>query len=223
MSLWRRIMDRVTPVGARMKRDWEARARENAMHYVADFKPHWDDPEEFFRTGLDDTERFLAEAGWSATDGLRLLEIGCGVGRMTRHLAERFAHVTAIDISPTMIAEARRLNGHIANAEFREGSGTDLAGLPDASFDRVMSYIVFQHIPDSAVILGYIREALRVMKPDGEFRFQARNDMAHRVTDTYNGAGISLDAVRAIAEERGLRVHRVSGEGTHYCYMTISR
>jgi SAM-dependent methyltransferase len=52
------------------------------------------------------------------------------------------------------------------------GNGVDLSAYPDASFDFVFSYIVFQHIPDVNVTLKYIREAGRVLRPGGSFYFQ---------------------------------------------------
>lgn len=215
---WRRWL----PVRLYMKVAWERRARRNAMHYVADFRPEWDDEAAFFQTGLDDTEKLLAAAQWGDTSGGRLLEIGCGVGRMTRHLAARFAEVDGIDISPTMIRRAKELNAAVPNARFHEGNGVDLSTFHDATFDFALSYIVFQHIPDEQAILGYVREALRVLKPGGRFLFQARTDRVHGSTDTYNGASIACADVERIAAEAGFHVERVEGEGTHYTYFHVA-
>jgi SAM-dependent methyltransferase len=210
------------PVRWRMAADWERRARQNAMHFIADFRPNWDGDEAgFFASGLDDTNRFLSEAGWTDTGNTSLLEIGCGVGRMTRHFATRFANVTAVDVSPTMIRDAKRLNDHLKNVEFLVNSGVDLRNLPDSHYDYVLSYIVFQHIPDPEIIYGYIREALRVLKPDGRFRFQARNDRAHARPDTYSGASLDVQRVSKLAIEHGRTVHKIAGEGTAECYIEV--
>ena len=75
------------------------------------------------------------------------------------------------------------------------GSGFDLRPLPDACFDLVFSYIVFQHIPSAAVIRSYVREAGRVLKPGGAFKFQVNGDQsaAYRahVRDTWQGETFS--------------------------------
>ena len=115
-----------------MKWAWERRARRNALHFIADYKDEWDDPAEFFQTGRDDVERFLGATDWGDTSGAALLEIGCGVGRMSRHLAARFASVDALDISATMIAKARDLNAGVPNLRFHVGNGCDLRAFPDA-------------------------------------------------------------------------------------------
>ena len=83
-----------------------------------------------------------------------VVEIGCGLGRMTRALAARAGGVTAIDVSPEMLERAQRLNPNLSTVAWTAGDGTTLAGIPDASADACMSHVVFQHIPDPAVTLG---------------------------------------------------------------------
>lgn len=68
----------------------------------------------------------------------RALDFGCGVGRLTRAMARVARHVVGFDVSPGMLAEARR-HEH-PNVEFAEV-------LPDGVFDWINSLIVFQHIP----------------------------------------------------------------------------
>jgi len=206
-----------------MARDWEARAQENALHYIADFREQWDDLDEFFLTGKHDVDKLMAMANWLEDEMKRgrLLEIGCGVGRMTRHFADHFDHVVGIDISPTMIQRAGELNGHLANASFRVNSGSDLADFETDSFDFVLSYIVFQHIPSEDIIAGYIAESLRVLKPSGTFFFQARNMPQYEEIGTYAGAPISVERVKRIAVDAGRQARVVEGEGTLFCYFEI--
>ena len=80
-----------------MKRDtdimrsfWDAKARENATYYVSSYRPYDDqDPAEFWEWGEKLAERFLAESGIPFDGTETMLEIGCGVGRMTRYFAGR--------------------------------------------------------------------------------------------------------------------------------------
>ena len=60
----------------------------------------------------------------------RVVEIGCGVGRLTRVLSERAASVKAIDVSAEMLVQAQEHNGHLENVEWIEGDGTSLDGIP---------------------------------------------------------------------------------------------
>jgi len=220
----RRFLRNLVPARLRMARAWEDRARRNAMHYVADHRAVWDDEAAFFQTGADDTAKLLGMAGWGDTSGGRLLEIGCGVGRMTRHLSRSFEHVTAIDISPTMISKAKALNASTGNARFEVSSGTDLGLQPDAHFDFVLSYIVFQHIPEANIVYCYVREAVRVLKPGGRFLFQVRNDPGYVPHyDTYDGAAVDLPEIQRVAEGAGSSMLRTIGAGTQYCFIEIQK
>ncbi len=89
-----------------------------------------------------------------------VLEIGCGVGRLMRK------GYVGIDISEKMlkIAISRK-----PNCRFLVTDG-DIP-FPDKSFDSVYSMLVFQHIKPKQVY-RYIREAHRVLKTDGLFKFQ---------------------------------------------------
>ena len=96
----------------KMRSDWDERAKENAMHYVDTSRTDWTD-EEFFASG----EQQIAEdirtdmenvcQGQNPRD-MRILEIGCGAGRLTRAFARLFGEVHAVDISGEMVAAARR-------------------------------------------------------------------------------------------------------------------
>ena len=90
-------------------------------------------------------------------------EIGCGIGRITRWFAEGFGEVHGIDVAPEMIGQG--VNGWPPTGMWcciLVLDSTCANSLPDAHFDLVFSYIVFQHIPSAAAIRNYIREAGRV-------------------------------------------------------------
>ena len=158
-----------------MRRYWDDRARENAAWYV-DTTLHYDDPDmvRFFADG----ERIVGDALHDAPAlPMRTevaVEIGSGLGRVVQALATRFDRVVGVDISPTMVEEARRLVPD-DRVEFRLGDGASLAGIDDASVDLVLSFTVLQHIPDPAVIEAYLREAGRVLRPGGVLVFQWNN------------------------------------------------
>jgi SAM-dependent methyltransferase len=84
-----------------------------------------------------------------------VLELGCGSGSPeTRRLAQRFA-VTGVDISPRQVERARAA---IPEASFMVADLTELA-LPPASYEAVVSFYVFNHVPRDllAPLLGRIR------------------------------------------------------------------
>lgn len=100
----------------------------------------------FLDTGERDVARAigLLERRFGAIDPEgHVVDFGCGVGRLVIPFARRFARVTGIDVSPSMIAEARRncAAAGIGNAAFVASP----EGLSGAAL--VHSFIVFQHIP----------------------------------------------------------------------------
>jgi ubiquinone/menaquinone biosynthesis C-methylase UbiE len=152
-----------------MRRDWDARAVKDAFFYIASWRKDWD-VSEFFKSGEEDYERLvqpvLNRLGFSPA-GKKMVELGCGAGRMTRVFAARFAHVTALDISSEMLNRGRQLLPQLENVEWRLANGSDLRGIPSNLADFVFSYLVLQHLPDEILVRHYIREMLRIANGSG--------------------------------------------------------
>src|SRR4051794_29456258 len=75
------------------------------------------------------------------TSGLKVLDVGCGDGTTAIPEAQLGADVTGVDISSPLVAAAtaRAREMGLSNARFQEGDACDLAGVPDKSFDLVVS------------------------------------------------------------------------------------
>ena len=148
------------------------------------------------------------------------MEIGCGVGRMTRMLARVFGHVTAVDVSDEMISRAKANLSSVSNVTLVVGDGESLTGLADSAYDFAFSFIVFQHIPSYDVIRSYCREVYRVLKPGSLFKFQVQGAVsAAPATDTWLGCTISEQNARDFAAEAGFVVERTLGAGTQYYWL----
>src|SRR5205823_98651 len=93
------------------------------------------------------------------------VEVGCGIGRMTPLLAERFDRVVAVDVSPAMLAATRAALGDAGHVELRLVSGTDLSSIDDGVADAVVCYLVLQHVPERQAIVAYLAEFARVLAP----------------------------------------------------------
>jgi SAM-dependent methyltransferase len=105
----------------------------------------------------------LAAGQLGDVTGLRVLEIGCGVGEFSRLLAERGARVTGADISPVAVEETgRQLEGY----EGTEAIAADICAVPfaDETFDLVVSLETIEHSPDPRKALA---ELVRVTKRGG--------------------------------------------------------
>lgn len=95
------------------------------------------------------------------------VEVGCGPGRMTGALAERFDRVLAVDVSPAMLARARQAVT-ASHVDFRAVAGDRLDSVEDACGDVAVCYLVLQHLPSRRVVAAYLRELGRVLRPGGE-------------------------------------------------------
>src|ERR1041384_1907734 len=157
-----------------MRAFWDDKARENPLWYIySGLEYTAPDEERFWSSGEHDVESVLREAG--VQRGHAAIDIGCGVGRLTRALAQRFEEVQGFDVSPRMVELARARNEGIANLSFQPIEQAGRLPLADASVDFVLTLQVLQHIPSQGVQLSYIREAGRVLKPGGTFAFQLRS------------------------------------------------
>jgi len=207
-----------------MQRDWDARARENARYYVAPRKKNWTD-DEFFRSGERDVREYVLLDLMNICQGrkpaeMRVLEIGCGAGRLLRALAGVFGRVDGVDVSGEMIARAREALRDFANASVHRNNGADLAMFAPGQFDFAFSYIVFQHIPSKAVVENYIREVHRVLRPGALFKFQVQGCPAEeRNCDTWNGVGFREEEMRQIAERTHFEMRYCWGAGTQYFWL----
>lgn len=102
----------------------------------------------------------------------RALDFGCGLGRITRALAQPFDEAVGVDISEDMVRRAQELNVDVPHAAFVVNVANDLARFEDAGFDLAFSSIVLQHVPDRSTIESYVAEFCRVVRPGGLVMFQ---------------------------------------------------
>jgi SAM-dependent methyltransferase len=145
-------------------------AQENAEYYIytasdVDFTT----PEGrslFLRSGREDVTQILAEAAPYVNGWHRAVEIGCGVGRLTVPMAERFDEVVAVDIAPTML---RKLAANTRGAGMHNVRGflPDEPWFDQGKADLVYSLIVFQHIESWPEIARYFSRIATCLAPDG--------------------------------------------------------
>ncbi len=178
-------------VDAWMRADWDARGRENSKFYINTREYEGFD---FALSGCRDAFETIGLLHKELRHDMRFLEIGCGIGRMLQFFSVMFADVHGIDIAPSMVAQAREYLRRFPNVTVHQGDGRTLAGLPSAHFDLVLSFQVFQHIPDLKVVTDYVRDTFRVLRPRGLFKFLVKQKPwtgQGARADTWNGVDIT--------------------------------
>jgi SAM-dependent methyltransferase len=147
-------------------------------------------------------------ADFANAGGLRVLEVGCGLGTDGARFAAAGADYTGVDLTEAAVALARRrfelfdLPGNFQTAD------AENLDFPDASFDLVYSHGVLHHTPDTAKA---VREIHRVLRPGG----RAIVMLYHRGSYNYR-VNISLlrrAGAHLLQWETGVKlVHRLTGE-----------
>jgi SAM-dependent methyltransferase len=225
-----------------MKSDWDSLAQDNAAYYIFTAPEFADaqgfDAGRFFESGRRDVDSILAALHVHPNKAWSVLDIGCGLGRLTRRLHESFGRATGVDVSAEMIARARTLSPDI---DFQEVSGTDLQNLADESFDLVFSFVVFQHLPRGSFVLDYLTEIARVLKPQGVALIQANTSYFPALKRAYwnarrskqadpnrdrvsvRGSCLTVGKIERHAFSHGLMTDMVLYQGTAWTYFRFSK
>jgi SAM-dependent methyltransferase len=225
-----------------MRRFWNARARED--YFVDSRQPYGAADVERFWEAADEVDSLLDGLGVRLRETDTVLEIGCGLGRITRGLAARAREVTALDVSDQMLARARSHNPGLDCVRWVLGDGTSLAEIADESIDACVSVVVFQHLPDPQIAYGYVREVGRVLRPNAWAALQVSNDpQVHRPRPglrarlaaligrgprgqrhrAWLGSAVELPTLRAAAADGRMEVERIWGEGSQFCQVLLRK
>lgn len=210
-------------VSEKMRADWNQRALEDAHYYVA-FGSRNQDQEGFESTARKEVGAFeweLKRLPHNANRrAWRALEIGCGPGRLMKPLSRHFGEIHGVDVSDEMVRLARERLRAIPHAHVHATNGSSLNMFASDSFDLVYSYAVFQHIPSREVVLEYMREIGRVLKPGGIFRGQFNGIPPSQMPDTWGGVSFSPEDIRVFTRENRLQLLALDGAQTQYMWTT---
>jgi len=153
---------------------------------------------------------------WAHVRGRDVLEIGCGTGRHTLRLAAAGNRVTGMDLSPGMLAEARRKLADFPDVRLLQADILRDEPEPEG-FDVVLTALVLEHIADPA---AFFARAARALRPGGAFYLseihpQRIADGAQANFIDEDGEAVRLtsfahsaEAIEAAAARAGLRLDR---------------
>ena len=131
----------------------------------------------------------------------RVLELGCGPGRMITKIAAQVYSIIGVDVSDVMLSKANTRTANLSNVALIKNNGEDLENIPPASVDVVYSYACFIHIPED-IQNKYIEEVLRVLRPGGQALFHVRHAQTHtHVVRTFTGENFDTSRCSELAEQ----------------------
>lgn len=148
-------------------------------------------------------DAIMVEAGSVA--GLRVCDLACGEGHLSRHLHAQGAHVTGVDLSERLI-ETARLNSD-PSIKYAVNNAETLVGVADNQFDVVFSHLAIMDIAD---LEGFCHSVHRVLVAGGRFFLT----LLHPCFETpFNATTGSLVEKDRDGNFQALRVMRYRDEG----------
>ena len=217
------------PVDVKMKKEWDARARLDTLFVIA--TDHSQNEDDFWRSGIDEiksilglgSSRFEKIVYQKDPKKMRVLEIGCGIGRLLIPTSRIFGHAIGVDVSSEMIHKGKKYVENLQNCQIFENNGIDLSEFSDNYFDFCFSFIVFQHIPEKKIVEKYISEVSRVLKPNCLFRFQVRGTIASKPNQitTWDGVQFTSDEIHKIAQANNFEIIEEGNDKDEYYWLTF--
>lgn len=149
--------------------------------------------------------RYALAAGW-IRPGDFVLDCACGLGYGSAMLAalSKGSRFIGVDLEESAIGYARDNFGQRYQVEYRQGNAEDLSMFPDASFDALISFETLEHVPNFE---RFLREARRILKPDGRMIVSVPNrweDETGRDPNPYHHHVFDYAKTRACMEAQGL-------------------
>lgn len=166
--------------------------------------------------GLDQVRRLLSLEREDV-----LLDVGCGNGRLLRHLAGSVGQAIGLDVAPEPLQAARATLASCRSVTLIESNGLSLHPIRDQHVTAILSFAVLQHLPRLGV-RDYLREFFRVLRPGGRACLQLFTDGSsdQDVLDVAAEQSISYSAAQVcdLVERAGLRVGVLERESLDRAY-----
>lgn len=162
---------------------------------------------------VNNLESELRRVPPSQRGGGRALEIGCGAGRLMRPMSRHFTEIHGVDIASQRVALAREQLRDIPHAHAHAIERASLSQFPDDWFDFVYSPTIFQQTSNREVIVAYLQEIRRTLKPGGLACLRFNGSSGGR-SDVWPGAPFSSYDILDFTRAHDLQVLALEGAAT---------
>lgn len=205
----------------KQKNLWNSLAKDNPMYYIASYKGKNITEKEFDESGRRDYERYISN-DYLINNKESIIEIGCGIGRMTKYMAKDFKEVVGFDVSGEMIKQGNKRLMDYPNVVLMETDGETLPMENDrATF--VFSYLVFQHMKTKEMIEKNCREVYRVLKKGGLFKVLIRADHPKDTKAWWSGIGFNEEDLYFIWDDIGFTLVKMEYIGNYAIWLWLEK
>lgn len=214
-----------------MEKDWDLRAEKDVLFYIKPIPGQTE--KEFWEGGYESCDTKIIGVNTPTYDiifqnknpkKMRVLEIGCGIGRVLIPMSKIVGEVIGIDVSKKMVEFSQKYIKNISNCKILQNNGRDLKMFSDNYFDFCYSIIVFHHIPDKTVVENYIKEVSRILKSGSIFRFHIglnKNNNSRKKPNTWQGSQFTLSEIDGLAKNHKFEILERTDLGKQY-WLTFS-
>lgn len=159
-----------------IQKNWEGFANDDPMWAICirpDKRKNGWEHDDFFTTGQKQIQLLLNElnAKQISFNTTHAMDFGCGMGRLSRALADTFENTVGVDISFKMVELARNTNHSIQGLSFVQNDKIPFEQFDSDRFDFILSYITLQH-NDPEISAQLLSELCRVLASGGLLVFQ---------------------------------------------------
>ena len=210
-----------------IKNEWDARAKMDPIHAVyagaKNIKQFWNSGERDIKGIIGYDKKFFQILTRGNPKSMKVLEIGCGIGRLLIPMSKIFGGVVGVDVSPEMIRIGKENVKHIPNCKLFENNGKDLSMFSDNSFDFCYAHFIFQHIPDKEIIKNYLSETARVLKKDSFFKLLIRSKTHddNTTVSSWNGIRFSPSEFSNLAKEFHFEIFQMEYPENEFFWITL--
>jgi len=159
-----------------LKTNWQKRGLSESRDFYVASHPGWSQAQRWQAQAKVDADLVCMGLDEDWLRAAKVLEIGCGVGRLVSPLLDRAATYTGFDIAAAMVEEARQRCASLDLARFFESDGSSIPEQAlDQDYDLILAWAVFIHCP-LEIVAQLTGEAYDLLAPDGHLRFQLLAD-----------------------------------------------
>lgn len=207
------------------KNKWNKLAQKNPKFYIVSRVGEEINEEQFKKIGQENykdlvlDDNFLRERITNFKDKI-VLDIGCGIGRLTELFAVDFKEVYGTDISEQMIDQGQARLANLKNVHLCATDGLSFPFQNDF-FDFIFSFVVFHHMPNKEVVEQNFREVYRTLKKDGIAKIQIRGGRQPYRWQWYHGKAFNKNEALEMLSKIGFKVLKMEGENTKLFWLWL--